>query len=95
MSLELQQKKIFITDTNYFNILSNELINIIFYFLEPHEIVKLSQTNRAFRDIITDKDNLLLLYKNFKKIYSFWKQFPNIDIALEKDINTHSFKGIE
>lgn len=91
MSLELQQKKIFITDTNYFNILSNELINIIFYFLEPHEIVKLSQTNRAFRDIITDKDNLLLLYKNFKKIYSFWKQFPNIDIALEKDINTHSF----
>ena len=80
-----------LTDTNHFNSLSNETLYNIIYFLEPYEIVKLSQTNRVFRDIITDKDNLLSLYKNFKKIYSFWKHFPNIDIALEKYINTHSF----
>jgi len=77
---------------NHFNYLSNELLQNIFHFLDPHEIVKLSQTNRHFRSIITDKANLILLYKNFKKLYSFWNMFPHLDAPLEKDIHPFDLK---
>jgi hypothetical protein len=85
-SLELKQKPNFITDTNYFNTLSNEIINNILHFLVPYEIVKLSQTNQKFRYFITDKENLLSLYKKFKKIDSFWKLFPPIETHIETPI---------
>ena len=87
-SLELQQKPKFITDTNHFNTLSNEIINNILHFLVPYEIVKLSQTNQRFRYFITDKENLLSLYKKFKKIDSFWKLFPHLDAPIDAPIET-------
>ena len=79
------------TAINHFNYLSNELLLNILHFLDPHFIVKLSQTNRHFRSIITDKENLILLYKNFKKIYSFWKLFPHLDAPLDTPLETHQF----
>lgn len=81
-----------LTVTNHFNSLSNEIIYNILDLLEPYDILKLSQTNKMFRHFITDVENLLLLYKIFKKKYIFWNLFPNIDIALETNINSFDIK---
>lgn len=98
MALQLQTKYTYTNDCNdcndcnHFNSLSNEIIYNILDLLEPYDILKLSQTNKMFRHFITYVENLLLLYKIFKKKYIFWNLFPNIDIALETNINSFDIK---